>query len=405
MKKRVVAYCRVSTDFEGQIESNDHQIELAKEKIMKNPDWEFAGVYADPAYTGTNGERPEFQRMMQDARKHRFDIILVKSISRLARNTVLVIETLKELKSLGISVIFEKENIDTGAPYSEMLLTVMSAFAQEESRNISERVKKGLRMRAQNGEVSWTPVYGYRKGFIVDPEEAEVICFAFSEYEKGTLPKKIADRLNEMGLPSPGGQLWQNKNITQMIKNPKYCVDILTNSTYIKDHMSHRQVRNKGEMERTYLPDHHEGIVTRTQWNRAQKIMEMRAKSEYPYMGLLFCPKCGKALGKKLFGQAGYWCCFEDNFFLRDYQVNVAMEKASEGRKPEFWWIDELVEEIVIGSHICGENTITVRWKDGTETTVPSKAKHPWEAPDGEVNEEYVPPVRGPKTVRRISAQ
>ena len=153
MKKRVVAYCRVSTDYEGQLESNDHQVELAREKIMKNPDWEFAGVYADPAYTGTNDERPEFQRMMRDARKYRFDIILVKSISRLARNTVLVIETIKELKSLGISVLFEKENIDTGAPYSEMLLTVMSAFAQEESRNISERVKKGLRMRAQNGEI------------------------------------------------------------------------------------------------------------------------------------------------------------------------------------------------------------------------------------------------------------
>ena len=414
MKPRVVGYCRVSTDYAGQIESNDHQIEHAKERIMKNPEWEFAGIYADPAYTGTNENRPEFQRMMADARKHRFEIILVKSISRLARNTVLTIETLKELKELGISVIFEKENIDTGAPYSEMLLTIMSAFAQEESRNISERVKKGLRMRAQNGEVCWTPIYGYTKEgdreYIIVPEEAKIVRFVFDEFERGTLPTKIAKQINEMGMPSPGGQMWQHQNITQMLKNPKYCGDILTNGSYIKDHMSHKKVRNKGEVERIYIPDHHEGIVSRAQYRKVNKLLTMKARNEYPYMGLLFCPKCGRALKKKMFGQAGYWCCEEDNFYLRNYQVDKALMKAAadSGRKvgkPEFWWIDELVEEIVISDHYCKNDFITVKWKDGTETKVPSKAKHPWEIPDGEMSENYIPQPRGPKTVRKIKAQ
>ena len=415
MKPRVVGYCRVSTDYTGQMESNDHQIEHATEKIMNNPDWEFAGVYADPAYTGTNDNRPEFQRMMKDARRHKFEIILVKSISRLARNTILIIETLKELKELGISVQFEKEHIDTAAPYSEMLLTIMSAFAQEESRNISERVKKGIRMRAQNGEINWTPVYGYtKKGdkkFIIVPEEAKIVKMVFDEYEKGTLPKKIADQINTMGMPSPGGQLWQTQNITSMLKNPKYCGDILTNSTYIKDHMSHKQVRNHGEVERIYLPDHHEGIVTREQFRKVNKLLEMRAKNEYPYMGLLFCPKCGKALKKKLFKQAQFWCCFEDNFYLRDYQVDKALMKAYETHgnddritKPEHWWIDELVEEIVISDHYCKNDYITIKWKDGTETKVPSKAKHPWESPNGETNGVYISPLKEPKTVRKISA-
>ena len=413
-KPRVVGYCRVSTDYLGQIESNDHQIEHATERIKKNPEWEFAGIYADPAYTGTNDNRPEFQRMMADARKHKFEIILVKSISRLARNTILIIETLKELKELGISVIFEKENIDTGAPYSEMLLTIMSAFAQEESRNISERVKKGIHMRAQNGEVSWTPVYGYTKkgdeAYIIVPEEAEIVRLAFDEYEKGMLPHKIAAKINSMGMPSPGGQQWKHQNITQMLKNPKYCGDILTGTTYIRDHMSHKQVRNKGEVDRIYLPDHHEGIVPREQWERVNKIQKMRARNEYPFMDLLFCPKCGKALKKKLFGHAGYWCCFEDNFFLRNYQVEKALIRAAadSGRKvgkPEFWWIDEQVAEIVISDHYWNNDYITVKWKDGTETTVPSKAKHPWETPDSEINEEYIPPVRGPKTVRKIKAE
>ena len=174
--------------------------------------------------------------------------------------------------------------------------------------------------------------------------------------------------------------------------------------------MSHKQVRNKGEVERIYLPDHHEGIVSREQWERVNKILEMRARNEYPFMDLLFCPKCGKALKKKLFGQAAYWCCEEDNFYLRNYQVDKALMKAAadSGRKvgkPEFWWIDELVEEIVISDHYCGNNHITVKWKDGTETTVPSKAKHPWETPDSEINEEYIPPIRGPKTVRKIKAE
>ena len=186
------------------------------ERIKRNPDWELVDIYADPALTGTNDNRPEFQRMMSDARKHKFDRILVKSISRFARNTILAVQRIQELKALGIAIEFERENIDTSGPYSEMLLTILSALAQEESRNISERVKKALYMRALNGQASWTNLYGYTKDgnkeYVIVEEEAEVIRRIFNEYEKGARPSDIASRLNEDGYISRSrtGVSWAN---------------------------------------------------------------------------------------------------------------------------------------------------------------------------------------------------
>ena len=155
-KKKVCAYARVSTEFEQQMGSYENQIDIYTEKITSNPEWEFVGVYADPGLSGTTDDRPEFQRMLRDAERHKIDIILVKSISRFARNTLLTVRTIRYLQSLGVAVIFEKENIDTSKPYSEMMLSILSAFAQEESRNISERVKKALRMKIANGDLPWT---------------------------------------------------------------------------------------------------------------------------------------------------------------------------------------------------------------------------------------------------------
>ena len=390
MKKRVCAYCRVSTGFDSQQGSQDNQIELATEKIMKNSEWIFAGIYADSEATGTNANRPAFKKMMRDARKHKFDIILVKSISRFARNTVLVIETLKKLKELGISVQFEKEQIDTGAPYSEMFLTIMSAFAQEESRNISERVKRGIRMRARNGYVSWTRLYGFIKKdgveYIIVEEEAKVVRRIFDEYEHGVSPTNIAMQLNEEGHLSPGGKNWNLANIENVLKNLKYAGEILTNANYIVDHMTHKLVKNKGEVERIHLVNHHNGIISKEQFQRVQKIHEMKRKAQYPFMGLLTCPCCGKYLIKKSIKKKSCWYCPEDNFSVEQENLEEAVLRAYEQikesnneflqklknqypimKKVDYWWLSCTVDKITFRRN---QSVLTVHWNNGSETTI-----------------------------------
>ena len=183
--KRVAAYCRVSTDYDTQMGSYDNQVEMYMNKIANNPDWQLVDIYADPAVSGTTDKRPNFQRMLRDADNKAFDLLLVKSISRFARNTLITIETIRHFQSLGIGCFFEQENIDTSSPYSEMMLTILSAFAQEESRNISERVKKGIRMNQARGNVPWIPIYGYTRiddtPYIIVENEAEVIRRIFDE--------------------------------------------------------------------------------------------------------------------------------------------------------------------------------------------------------------------------------
>ena len=186
---RVAAYCRVSTATEAQMGSYDNQVQMYMNKIANNPDWQLVDIYADPDVSGTTDKRPNFQRMLRDAENKAFDLLLVKSISRFARNTLITIETIRNLKSLGIGCFFEKENIDTSSPYSELMLTILSALAQEESRNTSERVKKGIRMNQARGNVPWVPIYGYTrvddKPYVIVEEEAVVIRRIFDEYNKG----------------------------------------------------------------------------------------------------------------------------------------------------------------------------------------------------------------------------
>ena len=428
MKKRVVAYCRVSTDFDGQIESFDHQIDLATEKILCNPEWEFAGIYADPAFSGTNAERPEFKRMMNDARRHKFDIILVKSMSRFARNTLLTIQTLEELKKLGISVQFEKEQIDTGAPYSEMLLTIMASFAQEESRNISERVKKGLRMRALNGEVNWANVYGFMKKngeeYVIVPEEAEAVHRIYDEYEHGESMKNIALHLNEDGYPSPSGQEWKTASVSRILNNPKYAGDVLTNKFYTQDHLTHKLMLNKGEVERIRIEDHHKGIIEKDQYERVQEILNMHLKHQYPFAGKLVCPLCGRHLKKIWEKRINFWGCEDDKFFIRHDHVEDAVLRAYEQMDPgedeklrklkethptmetaEFWWMNGVLDKVVFGKHYgLKDCTATVTWHNSTETTVETKAKRLWRNRNLLVKEQYQP-ERGEKRVRKISAK
>ena len=388
-KPRVCAYARVSTGLEQQKESCDNQIELYTQKIQSNPDWEFVGIYADPGFTGTKDDRPEFKRMLKDAEKHRIDIILVKSISRFARNTLISIQTIRHLQELGVAVIFEKENLDTSKPYSEMMLTILSAFAQEESRSISERVTKGKRMRAANGEVSWTPTYGYRKGFMIAEEEAKIIRRIFDEYEKGRTFHVIAEGLN---LEGAGDKSWYPSEVRFIVTNERYAGDVLTNKSYTESHLTHKAVPNRGEVAQAFLKGHHKGIVTREQFERANYIRKLRNEQQYPFGEYLICPYCGKPLRKSTEDRYAYWVCEEDRFFAKSRRVEEAVLKAYaklEGKmdertreikdanpemdKVDYWWVEELIERITFGKHLGNKDlTLTVHWICGEKTTVPS---------------------------------
>ena len=402
MKPKVCAYCRVSTAEEEQLESFDHQVSIYADKILSNPDWEFAGIYADSGISGTTQERPEFQRMITDAEKHRIDIVLCKSISRFARNLLLTVQTVQHFKDLGVRVIFEKENIDTMDPKSDLLFNLMAAFAQEESRNISERVKAGIHMGYKQGKVSWTPVYGYEKvddsPYQVKEDDAVVVRRIFDEYEKGKSVTDIAKLLNAEGVLSPKGNKWIGGTIKGILKNPVYVGDILTNKTYIESHLTHKCRTNYGEVEQICIADHHEAIIDRKQFDGVQTMFKMRAENEYPYQNYLVCPCCGRKL-KKMTGEFGIrgsmWGCAKDVFLIPGMKLDDAVLRAyaaldldgvtdevtrkvkaenQEMMKPEYWWIDSMVESIIFGNHNTRDDqTLTVNWICGKKTTVETK--------------------------------
>ncbi len=393
---RVAAYCRVSTGFGEQMNSFDNQVSIYMDKIAKNPNWVLADIYADPAISGTTDNRPEFQRMIQDAEKGQFNLLLVKSISRFARNTLVSMQTVQHLQSLGIGVIFEKENIDTTKSYSEMMLTILSAFAQEESRNISERVRKGKRMKEARGEIPWNPLYGYTRvddtPFVIVDNEAEVVRRIFSEYISGAGLAEIMEALNREGIPSPGGTLWIKNSVTNVLRNERYCGDVMTMKVYCHDHMTHKYKRNQGEVDQYLVEDHHTPIVSREIFKCAQEIRKLRKDNVYPYQGFLVCPNCGRKLVRMMRG----WGCSCNRFYIPATKLNAALLKAYEAFDPsdtadeksrmikvqnptvnsvEYWWLKELVDRITFDGD-C--KNLTVHWICEKKTEVPTGYARMW---------------------------
>ena len=391
MAIRVAAYCRVSTDEMGQQESFYNQVDVYLKKVTANPDWVLVDIYADPAVSGTTENRPEFQRMLRDAEKRMFDLLLVKSISRFARNTLISVETVRYLQSFGIGVVFEEQNIDTSQPYSEMMLTILSAFAQEESRNTSERVKKGIRMRQARGEVNWNPLYGYTrvedKDYVVVENEAEVVRRIFSDYIKGKMTHDIRDELNREGIPSPGGSTWRGQTINNVLRNERYTGNVLTSKTFVGNHIDHKRKKNNGEIEQFLITNHHAPIISREEYDYAKEIRRQRDENAYPYYGFLVCPKCGRRVTRRIPG----WGCTCGKFYIardrldeavlkayRELDVSDVEDEATLEIKEEFpametveyWWLKKLVDRI---SFNRDASYITVHWICGKETLMETR--------------------------------
>ena len=335
---RVAAYCRVSTDSEEQLSSYENQLAYYTEKIMKEPGWTMAGVFADEGITGTSTcKRKEFLRMIRQCRQGKIDMILAKSVSRFARNTVDTLNFTRELRGLGIPVIFEEQNINSIYPESEFLITLHGAFAQAESESTSSRVRWGKRQAMKSGHaiMQYKWLLGYEKGPdgkpAIVPEQAETVRFIYDRYLAGETLQGIKEALEaQRSLTATGSTTWTTVNIRSILTNEKYCGDVLLQKTFIADCISKKVISNTGQLPKYLIQNHHEGIVSRETFDAVQLEMARRnAKAgatrkstptgrgkysgKHVLSNLLFCGECGTAYRRCVWTQRGVkrpvWRC------------------------------------------------------------------------------------------------
>lgn len=318
---RVAAYCRVSTDGDEQLGSFASQKAYYEEKIRQNREWVSAGVFADEAITGTKVDKREgFQDMIRECQKRKIDMILTKSISRFSRNTQDTLKYVRMLRDRNIAVVFEKEGINTLDMNGEMLLTILSSLSQGEVESLSENVKLGLKMKMKRGEmVGFNGCFGYdyhrdTKSITVNEQEAETVRFIYDMYLQGYGTSTIAKRLEEQGIKNKRGTVeWHTHGVMGIIKNEKYKGDILLGKTFTVDPISKRRLANMGEEDRYYIQDHHEAIVSREVWDKAEEIRLKRVKPrmmdatgnrerytrQFTFSSMLECGYCGHKLSRR----------------------------------------------------------------------------------------------------------
>ena len=313
-KRRVAGYARVSTDSDDQYASYEAQVDYYTSMIKANAEWEFVGIYTDEGISGTSTNRREgFKRMLDDALAGKIDLIVTKSVSRFARNTVDSLQTIRKLKEHKVEVYFEKESIKTFDSKGELLITIMSSLAQEESRSISENVKWGRRKRFADGQVTvpFTRFLGYDKGpdgtLVVNAEQAKLVRYIFTLYLQGLSPNAIANRMENEGYRTVTGKtVWHSTTIARVLCNEKYKGDALLQKYYIADFLTKKPVANKGEVPQYYVHDNHEAIISRDVFDLVQKEAQDRKKhvemtnGSSIFSGRIRCGVCGGIFGSKV---------------------------------------------------------------------------------------------------------
>ena len=306
-KKKVAAYCRVSTDNEDQANSFESQQRYFRQYIERNPDWELYAIFADEGISGTNTKkRKEFNRMIECAKNGDFDLIITKEISRFARNTLDSIFYTRDLKKHGVGVIFLNDNINTLDGDAELRLAIMSSIAQEESRKTSERVKWGQKRQMEQGVVFGRSMLGYdvKDGkMTINEEGAKIVRLIFHKFvDEGKGTHVIARELREEGIEPMRVKEWQNTVILRVIRNEKYCGDLVQKKTYTPDFLSHEKKYNRGQEEFVIIKDHHEPIISRELFDKANRILDAKSLSQegkakhsnrYPFSGKIKCGRCG----------------------------------------------------------------------------------------------------------------
>ena len=393
-KLRVAAYCRVSTEEEEQQGSFEIQKLYYTEKINSTPEWEVAGIYADDGISGVHTKKRDgFNQMIQDCKKRKIDLILTKSISRFARNTLDSIQYVRMLKQMGIAVVFEKENINTATMNSEMILTVLSAFAQAESESISQNVARGKRMGYKHGKFAFPygRIIGYRKGADgkpeIIPEQAEIIRLIFNSYLQGDSLQSIKAKLETAGaLTARGNTAWSAQSIQRILQNEKYCGDVLLQKTFTEDVLTGVHKKNTGQLPQYYIENYHEGIVSKQMFREVQaeiarrnsksaanqrKRRRGRYNSKYALTERLVCGDCGSPYKRVTWNIHGrkqiVWRCVNrieygtkfcgNSPAIPEEELHRAILKAIQGLAANF--TDEVVAQIngILHNIQTGEST------------------------------------------------
>ncbi|MDD3881738.1 MAG: recombinase family protein [Eubacteriales bacterium] len=311
--KRVAAYARVSTETEEQQNSYEAQVNYYTQYIQGKKEWAFAGVYSDEGISGTSTrKRDGFNRMIRDALDGKIDLIITKSVSRFARNTVDTLSTVRKLKECGVEVFFEKENIYTMDSKGELLITIMSSLAQEESRSISENVTWGQRKRFADGKVSmpYKQFLGYEKGEdgkpCIVPEQAKIIKMIYRLFVEGMMPSTIATHLTQQGIPTPAGKKkWQCTTVESILTNEKYKGDAILQKSFCVDFLTKKMKLNEGEVPKYYVENSHPAIIEPAAFDEVQVELARRRQAKYNGKGGCFssriiCGECGSYFGKKV---------------------------------------------------------------------------------------------------------
>ena len=373
-RKRVAAYARVSSGKDAMLHSLSAQVSAYSSLIQKTPGWQFVKVYADEAVTGTKDSRAGFQQMLADCRAGLIDMILCKSISRFARNTVTLLETVRELKDLGVDVYFEEQNIYTMSGDGELMLTILASYAQEESRSVSENMKWRVKKNFQEG-MPWNgTILGYRyKGgqYVIEPQEADTVRRIFALFLSGKGVRTIAKVLNAESIPTRYGNSWSKNSIMKVLRNYSYTGNLLLQKTFREDHLTKRDAVNRGKLPQYHVAGAHEGIISMEDYLATQEELKRRAEkyappekvytNRYPYSGLITCGCCGGRYTRKVTHGGPVWICRTYNSHGKAACPSKQIPEAVLDRLTADICIEDLV-----GIRAEAENRLVFLYKDGT---------------------------------------
>lgn len=372
--ERVAAYARVSSGKEAMLHSLAAQVDYYSTYIRHHPGWEYVGVYTDEAKTGTKDSREGFQRLLADCKSGKVNHIITKSVSRFARNTVTLLETVRELKNMGISVYFEEQNINTMTADGELMLTILASYAQAESLSASENQKWRVRQNFEEGK-PWRGYmlgYRYKDGeYVIVPEEAEIVKRIYADFLSGKGIEAIMKSLNESGVLTQQGFTWHRSAVMRILRNYTYTGNLLLQTKYRENHLTKKTLVNHGELPQYHATDSHEAIIDMETFEEVQAEIARRAKKytkphkrkEYPFSGIMTCAICGKHYRRKTTPTGPVWICST---------YNTSGKKACASKAiPEPTLIALAKKNAHRGQitavTVAPENHLTFRFADGSE--------------------------------------
>jgi DNA invertase Pin-like site-specific DNA recombinase len=358
-KIKVCAYVRVSTDNIGQLNSLKNQTEYYERKLQSNSAYEYCGIFSDAGISGAKENRPGFQTMLEKARAGEINLIVTKSISRFARNTLMLLQYVRELKEMGVGVIFEEQDINTLNSEGELMLSVLGAIATEERKAVCANVQWTMQSKFKRGEVmvDTNRLLGYDRdennNLVINEKQAYIIRWIYKLYLAGASGCKIAQVLNDENIPTFTDKPWSSSRVLSIISNEKYVGDCLMQKSYVND--EGREVINKGQKAKYYMKDVHPAIISREDWEKAQIIRKSRKKKTYPFTSLLHCPYCGASLIRVAY-QGGWvsWICA--TYMQKGKAVCIGM-RIAEGKLRELTKDKPITEPMVLEEVNHGKHT------------------------------------------------